>query len=736
MKMPAKLRKKEKAFILTCLVLLFLFGIFLFIDVTRKSDIMADDGNVIGKMLFMHNDVRRKDLAGSAGSGLRPGDDVLSGNTLITGIDSSATVALRDGTAVDMCQDSIVAFEKSGRDIIINLEKGCADMRTGGEGAAGGIKPVIVAGNKRITLSEGDLSIAKPSGAEPELFVRNGKAKVRVNGEEKTVEANERAVLKPDSIVIEKKNLILVSPADNARYYSDREAADLEFLWEYHGKKGDKAGYLVEISNNLGFSAITRHANSTDEVAAVTMPEGDYFWRVSAKNREGVKREISETRRFTVSRDASLKLLNPSDGETVEYADEPPLIAFTWEPHRLASSYALELSDRNDFSRIIKKIDSKAVNFSCQWDQNLRPREARTFYWRVTAGGGPKNWPGKRSTGRHFIVKRTDHLTPPRLVFPTDGKKMSRTHVDKEHVVFSWEKTEENLNKKIIFSKNSSFDAIYAEIPIKTDHWTMNKSFPAGSYYWRVGLYDDSGKRRVMSKSRVFDLREFEDLALLSPEDRSDFIINDINEKGLRFNWKKPELKGRFVVELSGDREFGKIRNSVSTASDRATMGGMATGEYYWRVKLVNDDNTVAAASDMRSFTVRDGIAPPVIISPRRGGAVDMKTADQLKFLWKPAREANAYQLELHQFVKEKRKTRDKLVLSARTDDVKYSVTDMNVLDVGNFYWTLKAIKKDRRGNVVRSSKTVRTDFNINLGTSKIIIVSPEIQVIEDNKGK
>ena len=50
----------------------------------------------------------------------------------------------------------------------------------------------------------------------------------------------------------------------------------------------------------------------------------------------------------------------------------------------------------------------------------------------------------------------------------------------------------------------------------------------------------------------------------------------------------------------------------------------------------MNDDNTVAAASETRTLTVREGMAPPEVIFPRAGGAVKMLTENELKFSWKP----------------------------------------------------------------------------------------------------
>ena len=153
------------------------------------------------------------------------------------------------------------------------------------------------------------------------------------------------------------------------------------------------------------------------------MAEGDYFWRVSAiTGKPGPVKPVKQEG-FLFPGTILSRCWTPSDGEIVEYKDGPPLIVFTWEPHRLAESYILELSDRSDFSKVLKRIDSRVVNFSYQWEGSMKPGDSKTLYWRVTATGGPRGWQGRRSDSSHFIVKRGDRLDPPRLVYPDRWEK-------------------------------------------------------------------------------------------------------------------------------------------------------------------------------------------------------------------------------------------------------------------------------------------------------------------------
>lgn len=732
-----RFRDKDKAFIMACLVLCLLLGIFLLIDVSGKFRILAGGREPVGTVLSLRNDARCRAPSGASGGvELGRGSAVLDGDAIITGPDSSAVIALKDGSLVELCGDSAVAFDRSGDDMRILVEKGCAGAKRPGAGAGEGNSLRLLACDKIVYFERGELSVVALKGGSAEIYVRSGKAVVMDDGSRRVIIGNEQISCGPDALTVERKRLILVEPSENICFYTGHDTAHVEFSWDYKGERPRKSSFLVDIGRNRSFSPADRQVTSPGELVSADFAEGEYFWRVSVQDDERGTGETSETRRFSICRDDPFSLLSPSKGETIEYKNEAPMITFAWEPHPLASSYALEVSERKDFSNLIKRIDSRIVNFSWQWKNTLKPGKGVTLYWRVTAAGGPGGWKGKRSDTGHFTLKRSDRLQPPRLVYPEDGRSMSRARVDKDHVVFSWEKTEDNLDRKILFSRDRDFGSIFRQVTVEADHWAMRKSLPAGSYFWRVALHDGRGNRKAVSASRLFELRDHEDLPLVTPKDGADISADEAGKSGLGFAWKRPDLKGNYLLELSVDRDFKKINRAVTTDSVKTTLWNLSPGNFYWRVRLLSGDGGTAAASETRAFTVREGMPEPAVIFPRSGGDVTMLTENELKFSWKPMKGINAYEIELHQLVKEKDKTRDRLVLSTQTADTTYTVSDLNLLDVGNFYWTLRAVKKDRNNRVVRYGKKVKNNFNINLGDSKIIIISPEIQVIEDDRDK
>jgi hypothetical protein len=737
MKHNVTLRKKEKAFIITCLVLLFLLTLYLISDFTLKSLVRAEGRPVIGKAIFITNDVRRKPTAGETWEPLKQGGELFDDDTVESGTNSTASILLDDSTMIDLCADSLITFDRTGDEMRVSLVRGCGDIRRAGDRLDRKKHLVLVEENHRITLDEGDLSIEKGPGKGLELFVHSGAAKLEINGKERTVSAGERAVINDASVSVEKIKLTLQEPGDGTRLYTTGGAVDLNFSWDYSGEVNGDAPYTFEISKNRDFSAIIKRSRLRKAMTGASLPDGSYFWRVSATDQHTKTTDRSVPSRLMILKDDPIVLLSPPDGKILDYASERPFLNFAWEPHRIASSYKLEISESADFSSILKKIDTRVLNLSYQWERDLS-LGVHTYYWRISAGRDLADWRGRTSAVRSFSIHKIRNINPPQLVSPGDYKKICRPCADRENVIFSWERTEDSLKKKIYFSNDEKFGTIYREVPVDRNYWTMVKAFPAGTYYWRVGLTDGTTGRIVYTGERSFAMQDYEDIALISPENEAGFESGD-SGGSVSFRWKKPGFEGKYLLELSDNKELAPVAGTIRSSTPAATGKDLSPGRYFWRVKMVDERNTVLAASDARSFTIEEGLSAPVIIAPRSGRGVDMLNEDELKFLWKPSRGASSYILELHQIVRDTTRARDRLVTSTQTREVSYTITDMNLLDVGNFYWTLKAVQKGHGGRVVRTSRKLRNDFKISVsgsGGSKVIVISPKIQVIEDEKRK
>ena len=86
------------------------------------------------------------------------------------------------------------------------------------------------------------------------------------------LKADELALLKPDALSVEKKRLILIDPSENKRYFTGRDAAHIEFAWDYRGEMNKKTTFLVDISKNRDFSPADKQIESSDEMISAKWP--------------------------------------------------------------------------------------------------------------------------------------------------------------------------------------------------------------------------------------------------------------------------------------------------------------------------------------------------------------------------------------------------------------------------------------------------------------------------------
>jgi hypothetical protein len=726
------LMKNEKNFSIVCIGLIFLLLLLLGFDLAGGSAMGDGAVGVVGKTILKRNDVRRKFSGQAVWAGLDRGASVMNRDTIMTGRDSGTAIELNDGTVVDLGEDALVVMEFSEDMVRLDLKEGRLNVRKSADGKDG--EPLsITAGGKKIVLESGEVNVASREGEDPLVYVENSTARVVVDGAKKSLDPGERIRFQvgPGSDVDTRK-IVLKYPENNRRYTAAAVMTNVKFSWDAGGKGAGNGEFVFELGNNMDFSPVFRRLTLRETVTGISMPEGNYYWRVRLAGGEPGTPVSSETRTFSVTRDSPIRLYSPANGETLEYSVNPPLVAFTWESGRLASQYVLEISESEDFSRPLKKFESRTDNFSYQWERDMKPGSSRTYYWRVKAGNRALKWTGITSATSSFKIKKSGELSPPVLVTPADNSKISRFHVEKDTVVFSWEKAERGLRRKISFSRSSNFDSIYKEISTDSNYWVMSRSFPVGKYYWRVGLFDDEHNKTAFSGTRSFESLEVDRPTLVSPYQNAEIEMTDLHDGGLRFTWKRLDINGKFILEISGNKEFSSIHDSVTTKACTAVMANLDPGRYYWRVRLLDGANKPLSVSDTRDFDIRDLLPTPVPVFPVAGKKIEISSINEFDFKWKPVREANSYSIELHQFVTKGGKTRDRLLMARDTGSMNYTLGDMSVLDSGNFYWTLKATKKNQRGRVVRTSRTVRNRFNVDLGGSKIKIISPEFQVVPD----
>lgn len=248
------------------------------------------------------------------------------------------------------------------------------------------------------------------------------------------------------------------------------------FSLNWKGVQGSKS-YRVEISSGRDFKDIITAKNTVNTFVQIDrkLPEGKYFWRVSATSASD-NTAVSDTAQLELIRPVEIIALSPAPGSVL--FEKPAVISFTWRDPNRGERYLVEISDRADFRNIKNSVESTAPK------ADLKSPGEGSYFWRVMLrdrSGGII----ARSTGAEFTVP--GELKIPVLVSPGYNEKIIPGI--KKSLRFQWEKTAGASGYELeIFQRIAGEDKtlmIYSSGKNSMEVAGLT-SFSPGIYSWKV----------------------------------------------------------------------------------------------------------------------------------------------------------------------------------------------------------------------------------------------------------
>lgn len=572
------------------------FSFLLFLDFTAKIE--AGDAEQIGVITFKKRVSQRKYGTQVIWEEIEQNSPVYVNDSIRTAERSEAVVKLKDGTSLELDENSMIVLAKSEGAININFAQGAMFARRAEVAAEGSPAVNIVAGAATVSIEKSDVKLAQSEKEDLNLTVAKGSAVIKTGEEEKVLAVNQNAVVLKDAKVAQVRDvkLRLLSPEPNKYIVTGEEAPAVNFTWE---PTGDEAGVFFELSRDRGFASIIKRARVKGESISERVPAGEYYWRIASEDKASGKTDYSDSRKISIVSDRPVSLLSPDDMAKYSFVSSSPIIRFRWSKNELASGYVLEVARDANFKDIVV-TSSAAIS-----EQALDSLREGTYFWRVSSKIAiAKDYSGKSAT-RKFVVEKKRQVSPTELISPHDGALMSALQVRNKGVLLSWKLVEGVASYEIILSKNKDFSKSEVQQTISGNFIRLMKDLPAGSYFWKVRpVVGAEAEAPGFTNARSFTVLGEGGLALISPA--NNFTVKpqkDAETIELGFSWKKAPLEGRYRFELSKDPAFKKIER-VEMVPATSLKAALAPGTYFWRVSLLDDDQSELFKSDALSLTV------------------------------------------------------------------------------------------------------------------------------------
>jgi predicted phage tail protein len=80
--------------------------------------------------------------------------------------------------------------------------------------------------------------------------------------------------------------------------------------------------------------------------------------------------------------------------------------------------------------------------------------------------------------------------------------------------------------------------------------------------------------------------------------------LADPKHDPIHFSWKAAATAKLYDLQVSATTMFSRIVMEKKTAATSVDLTGLDPGDYFWRVKAIDDKNNVSDASDSYKFTL------------------------------------------------------------------------------------------------------------------------------------
>ncbi|MBI5955254.1 MAG: S8 family serine peptidase [Chloroflexi bacterium] len=326
--------------------------------------------------------------------------------------------------------------------------------------------------------------------------------------------------------------------------------------------------------------------------------DGIYYWRVRAINSISTPGPWSVARSFTVDTQIpSVPVLNlPADAASVNGTP-----TFSWLKSTTgATKYQFQYDDDAGFgtpytSAVLTVLAIKPPTMSIG-----------TYNWRVKAwdaAGNETDW----SAVRTVTVTPLAPTGIPVLDAPING-----TIVYDTTPTVKWKAVAGAAKYRVQMDGNSTFSS--PEFNGTTAGATLELApttpLANGVYYWRVRKIDIYGGEGAWSVVRRLSINEVIPLAVTQLSGLSALAAFDTSTPTL--SWDSVEHGVMYQVQVDNNTGFSTLFfDDTADTTSRVVSTPLANGEYFWRVRAINEYGTPGPWSEIWTFTVDVPTATP-----------------------------------------------------------------------------------------------------------------------------
>ena len=449
------------------------------------------------------------------------------------------------------------------------------------------------------------------------------------------------------------------------------------------------------------------------DFAEENIPDGTYYWRVTRNStNENDTDNVSDIRVIKVSPyTAGTKLVYPPEQFYIE-ENQLSSTQFMW---KLSDDYietttqsVIQVANDKDFENVLLEKDTYNL-----FESNLELNSGE-YYWRVgvrQANGSIEDFSSARE------IKVITQLSPAKFIYPKEAQTIV---TDEANLTVSWQEV-----KGASYYNVSLFDMDGTLIEELSEQTATQAKFnlSTGSYECRVQAVakEKDSLRKGELSTLPFFVRTISHIELLYP--RSNQIIQGATalREPTVFSWQDGADKALSYEFILYKRQANGALSVFQTRKgklNQASFERLEPGVYTWQVKAISTDG-INIDSERRSFTIEQvaALQKAVLTSPSKDfvmGPSYLRNNRVISFTWNVVPSATEYKFTLYK----KQENGDYTFINSQTvKENKASLSDLSLLSVGDFKWSVEAYRYAKDGFEEQKSPLSEQAFKIEFTT-------------------
>ena len=701
-----KSRFLDSLVILSCLAAATFF-IWLFWQDLNAFTVRTDKTE-IGVISFKHNVAQRKFDDRVVWERVTSGTKLYYGDTIRTADLAQAIIELKDGTILDLAENTMIQVsfdERAGVKIAIDG----GDIQIDSSSASSSVALELDDGSV-VNVDAGSSLAAKsdPNSGVHNVEVKSGSAQVTTDTGETAVLAYGESVNVEKGKEIQKNPVTVIYPPKDLKLLNIRgEAVPVKFEW----KAGSDDSVTVQTSRFRDFSSIeTKQTLQNVTGTEVSVSEGVLYWRAYTED----TRDKAVEGKISVEKIHPVAGISPATASEFRYRTVLPRVAFRWTGNEFAERYRLVVSSTPDMKRVVRDVEASGTFVS------IDSLEAGDYWWQVTPFYSLNNigYEGA-SDVRSFKVIRNEQIRPPELSAPAENAQI----VYRENIPanFIWKSELKNASYELTIARDMTFTTVVFQTETKEPRFTREftpTELRDGTYYWRiVRKSDDEDDINPESETRTFKIVRYipQDNKLVYPPEN--FSTEQSKLSSTAFMWKLADeydsASAVSVLQISPSPAFSSIQLERSGNASFMDNISVPAGTYWWRVGVRDEKGALTALTQPRMFTVLSEMGIPDFITPAQNQELVTYNSAPVSLSWTSVSGADYYAVKVYapsgELLKQQNEVR---ALSAQF-----------VLDEGNYVCRVQAVSEDSDGTP-RMGQASSRSFSLR-SPSAIMVQSP-----------